>query len=85
MCATAAGFPGVIHLIIKYQNDLKQALVENVIAGGDCAARGLIIGWVLGAHLGIEAIPQTWLSQMKAYQQIVRRLRTIDQRRSDSS
>jgi ADP-ribosylglycohydrolase len=71
MCETAAAFPGVIHLIAKYENDLKQALVENVMAGGDSAGRGLIVGMVLGAHLGMDAIPRQWLKEMKAYPKIV--------------
>ncbi len=71
MCETAAAFPGVIHLIAKYENDLKQALVENAMSGGDSAARGLIVGMVLGAHLGMDAIPQQWLTEMQTYQQIV--------------
>ena len=70
MCETAAAFPGVIHLIAKYENDLKQALVENVMAGGDSAGRGLSVGMILGAHLGTNAIPQKWLRDMKAYRQI---------------
>jgi ADP-ribosylglycohydrolase len=78
MCETAAAFPGVIHLIVKYENDLKTALVENIMAGGDSAGRGLLVGLVLGAHLGIDAIPQNWLTEMKAYQQIVDRLKKIN-------
>jgi ADP-ribosylglycohydrolase len=78
MCETAAAFPGVIHLIVKYENDLKTALVENIMAGGDSAGRGLLVGLVLGAHLGVDAIPQNWLTEMKAYQQIVERLKKID-------
>ena len=78
MCETAAAFPGVIHLIAKYENDLRTALVENIMAGGDSAGRGLLVGLVLGAHLGIDAIPQNWLTEMKAYQQIVDRLKKID-------
>jgi ADP-ribosylglycohydrolase len=78
MCETAAAFPGVIHLIVKYETDLKAALVENIMAGGDSAGRGLPVGMVLGAHLGIDAIPQNWLKEMKAYQQIVDRLKEID-------
>ena len=70
MCETAAAFPGVIHLIAKYENDLKQALVENVMAGGDSAARGLIAGMVLGAYLGLGAIPRVWVNGMKAHHQI---------------
>jgi ADP-ribosylglycohydrolase len=78
MCETAAAFPGVIHLIAKYENDLKQALVENVMAGGDSAGRGLIVGMLLGAYLGKEAIPQEWLTDMKAYPQIVDLLAKIN-------
>jgi ADP-ribosylglycohydrolase len=78
MCEIAAAFPGVIHLIAKYENDLKLALVENVMAGGDSAGRGLIVGMVLGAHLGMDAIPQKWLTDMKAYLQIAEMLSGID-------
>jgi ADP-ribosylglycohydrolase len=79
MCETAAAFPSVIHLIVKYENDLKTALVENIMAGGDSAGRGLLVGLLLGAHLGIDAIPQNWLKEMKAYQQIVDKLKKIDE------
>ena len=78
MCEIEAAFPGVIHLIVKYETDLKTALVENIMAGGDSAGRGLLVGLVLGAHLGIEAIPQNWRREMKAYQQIIERLKKID-------
>jgi ADP-ribosylglycohydrolase len=78
MCEIPAAFPGVVHLIAKYENDLKAALVENVMAGGDSAGRGLLVGLVLGAHLGMEAIPLEWLNDMKAYPQIVDMLSKID-------
>ena len=78
MCETAAAFPGVIHLIAKYETDLKQALVENVMAGGDSAGRGLIVGMLLGAYLGMAAIPPDWLTDMKAYPQIVNILAQIN-------
>jgi ADP-ribosylglycohydrolase len=80
MCEIPAAFPGVVHLIAKYENDLKTALVENVMAGGDSAGRGLLVGLVLGAHLGMEAIPPEWLNAMKAYPQIVDMLNKIDKR-----
>ena len=78
MCEIPAAFPGVVHLIAKYENDLKTALVENVMAGGDSAGRGLLVGLVLGAHLGMEAIPPEWLNDMKAYRLILDMLSKID-------
>ena len=78
MCEIEAAFPSVVHLIAKYDGNLKEGLVENAMAGGDSAGRGLIVGMVLGAQAGIEAIPQNWLSELKAYQQINNFLETID-------
>ncbi|MDX9786620.1 MAG: ADP-ribosylglycohydrolase family protein [Desulfobacterales bacterium] len=77
-CETEAAFPGVIHLIYKYENDLKNALIENVMAGGDSAARGLVVGMILGAHTGIDAIAGHWLSDMKAFPRISHLLEQID-------
>jgi ADP-ribosylglycohydrolase len=73
--------PGVIHLIATYESDLETALVENVMAGGDSAARGLAAGMILGAHLGIKAIPLEWLGDMRAYDTIMELL--ADERPAD--
>ena len=78
MCEIPAAFPAVIHLVAKYENDLEAALVENVMAGGDSAGRGLLAGMVLGAHLGMAAIPPPWLEDMKAYPQIMDMLSRIN-------
>jgi ADP-ribosylglycohydrolase len=79
MCEIDAAFPCVIHLLAKYEDNLKAALVANVMAGGDSAGRGLTVGMVLGAHLGVAAIPSEWLSGLKAYRQITALLEKIDQ------
>jgi ADP-ribosylglycohydrolase len=42
------------------------SLLENTRAGGDSAARGMIIGMILGASLGYEKLPQDWLETMNA-------------------
>ena len=80
MCEIEAAFPCVVHLIAKYEDNLAEGLIENAMAGGDSAARGLIVGMILGAHLGIEAIPQEWLSQLKSYQEIVDLMVQINQK-----
>jgi ADP-ribosylglycohydrolase len=49
------------------------------MAGGDSAGRGLVAGMILGAHLGLEAIPPRWLSELKAYDRIVELMDRIDE------
>jgi ADP-ribosylglycohydrolase len=78
MCEIQAAFPCVIHLIAKYENNLEEGLIENGMAGGDSAGRGLTVGMLLGAHLGIDAIPPKWLSDLKAYPVIVDLMDQID-------
>ena len=70
MCSVNAAFPSVIHLIARFPDDLPSALVENTMAGGDSAARGMLAGMVLGAHLGSAAIPDHWLNEMVARSEI---------------
>jgi len=69
-CHTPEAFPGIIHLIAKYDMDLKEALVQSVMSGGDSAARAMIVGMILGAHLGMEALPDEWITSMKKTEEI---------------
>jgi ADP-ribosylglycohydrolase len=64
MCSVEAALPGTIHLICTYETDFSRALIENVRAGGDSAARGMLLGMVLGAHAGTEALPSRWLDEL---------------------
>jgi len=80
MCEIEAAFPCVVHLIARYEDNLKEGLIENAMAGGDSAGRGLMVGMILGAHLGIDAIPQKWLSELKSYQEIVDLMDQIDRK-----
>ncbi|BBO90906.1 ADP-ribosylglycohydrolase family protein [Desulfosarcina ovata] len=70
MCSVDAGLPGAVHLIARYPDDFKTAMVENVMAGGDSSARGSLAGMVLGAAHGMAAIPEAWISEMAAGQRI---------------
>lgn len=74
MCSVEAGLPGAVHLISRYADDFRTAMVENVMAGGDSSARGMIAGMVLGAALGMGAIPEAWQAGMTASQRINARL-----------
>jgi len=75
MCSVEAGLPGAVHLIARYGNNYKQAMVENVMAGGDSSARGILAGMILGAAHGMTAIPDTWVTGMTAGQRISRLLK----------
>jgi ADP-ribosylglycohydrolase len=77
-CHTDEAFPGVVHLIAKYEKDLKEALVQTVMAGGDNAGRGLIVGMVLGAHLGATGLPKEWISGLTGGKDILRLLQELE-------
>jgi ADP-ribosylglycohydrolase len=70
-CHVDDAFAGVVHLIAKYENDLEEALVQAVMAGGDSAGRGMVVGMVLGAHLGEEALPGQWVSGLQSRGEIL--------------
>lgn len=80
MCGIAAALPGAIHLIATYEQDLRSALIENVMAGGDSAARGLVAGMVLGASLGMPALPEDWLADLSQRTHILDLLASLDAR-----
>ncbi len=63
-CHTREACSGVVHLIAKFENNLEEALVQAVMAGGDSASRGMMTGMILGAHLGPDALPERWISEM---------------------
>ena len=60
------------------RKDLKEALVQAVMAGGDSAGRGLMVGMVLGAHLGDKGLPKEWVSGLQRGNDILRLLEQID-------
>lgn len=70
-CGFQVAFPSTIHLIVKYEDNPKEALIENVMAGGDSSSRGMLVGMVLGAYAGLDAIPKDWLHQLNAFALIV--------------
>jgi len=78
MCEIEAAFPATVHLVAKYEEDLKASLVANVMAGGDSSSRGMVAGMLLGAHLGPDAIPAVWLTDLRRGAEIERMLAILD-------
>lgn len=56
-CYCEQAFTVVLYLAYKYAEDPKKALLQNVILGGHSTARGAILGAILGAAHGSEAVP----------------------------
>lgn len=61
-CGVEGGFEGTIHILTSY-DDYKSAMIANAQAGGDNAARGMIIGMIMGAAL--KEIPLIWKNGVK--------------------
>ena len=65
---TEGTLPASVYLILRYEHDLVSALQANVMVGGDNASRGTVIGMVLGAFHGVQAIPQRLRDGLNAWQ-----------------
>ena len=74
----------MVHLISKHENDLKEALIQSVMAGGDSASRGMLVGMILGAHLGEEGIPKGWLAALQKKKAIEDHDRAIELNPNDA-
>ncbi len=77
-CHNPDAFPSTIYLLLKYGDDLEACLIDNVMAGGDSAARGLLIGMVLGARRGFSAIPKRWVTGLRRASEIDALLARVD-------
>ena len=78
MCEIDAALPATIHIILKYEDDFKRGMVENVMAGGDSAGRGMLAGMMLAAHGGMAAIPDEWVSGLSHHDRIIASLERLD-------
>ncbi len=76
-CHVPEAFPAVCHLLLRHPDDLVAALTANIEAGGDSAARGMIIGMIHGAKSSGTTLPQDWLTGLRAYGEIQQLIETI--------
>lgn len=70
MCSSTNAFPVVIYLLLKYKNNYSEVLFNNIQAGGDSAARGMVLGMILGAYYGEKSIGFERFAKMNKYNQI---------------
>jgi ADP-ribosylglycohydrolase len=60
-CYVEDSIPAVVYLALKYHDDPETALIVNTNLGGDNAARGSVLGALLGAAHGLEELPDRWI------------------------
>ena len=65
-CYIDQSFPSVLYLAARYANDFEAALIANTNVGGDNCHRGAVLGAILGAALGFQAIPERWIHGLQA-------------------
>ncbi len=76
-CHVPEAFPAVCHLLMRHPDDIVAALTANVQAGGDSAARGMIIGMIHGAKPDAKPLPDHWLKGLRAYGEIQQLIESI--------
>ena len=76
-CHVPDAFPAVCHLLLRHSDDVVAALTANVEAGGDNAARGMIIGMIHGAKPNAKPRPEHWLTGLRTYGEIQQLIETI--------
>jgi ADP-ribosylglycohydrolase len=64
-CHVDGAFQATVQLILKGQDAPAEALVDSAMAGGDSAARNMLVGMVLCAWKGEGALPQAWIDGLK--------------------
>jgi ADP-ribosylglycohydrolase len=77
-CSASQAFPTLCHLLLRHPEDAAAALSANAAAGGDSAARGLIMGMVYGALPHAAPLPAAWLTGLRAHAEIQRCLAALE-------
>lgn len=54
-----------IYCALKHEHDFEKAIIASVNHSGDSDSTGAVTGNILGAHLGMKAIPEKFLSNLE--------------------
>jgi ADP-ribosyl-[dinitrogen reductase] hydrolase len=66
-CPLPQSFPSSIQCVLKHGDSYRDAILENIRAGGDNAGRGAMLGAWMGAMLGVNAIPEEWRAKLRSF------------------
>ncbi len=76
-CPLKNSFPAALVAVIQTPDDFADTLLRIAAAGGDNAGRAAIAGALLGAHLGINAIPEKMRERVSEKERIVAAIEKI--------
>jgi len=66
---TEGALPASLYFALKYEGNVEEALIANAGCGGDSAARGMVIGMLLGAQHSFSGFnpEHRWVKGLNAY------------------
>ena len=67
----------MLYLAARYADDFEAALVANTNVGGDNCHRGAVLGALLGAALGYQAIPERWTRGLRSRVELEKEIETF--------
>lgn len=69
--------PVALYCWLRRPGDFRSAVEAAVLLGGDTDTTGAIVGAIMGATLGVEAIPAEWLDGLAEWPRTTRWMRTL--------
>ena len=73
-CGIGGAFPITLAVAFRHEAEPVAALSANAMLGGDSAARGLLLGLLMGARHGVAAFPAEWRGGLRSIEAIDRLL-----------
>lgn len=76
--------PVALFCWLRYPTDFRRAVEEVILLGGDTDTTGAIVGGLMGATLGAQAIPNEWLAGLTDWPRSVGWMRQLGDRLGQS-
>jgi ADP-ribosylglycohydrolase len=69
---TEGALPSSLYFALKYRTDVEEALIANAGCGGDSAARGMVIGMLLGAQSSFSGFDSghRWIKGLNSHSRV---------------
>ena len=65
-CHVEGAFRSTVQAVARHSGEPANGIIETIMAGGDSAARSMLVGLVLGASAEANALPDEWFSGLSA-------------------